>query len=63
MTKKITTHSWMRLVESCHAEVSSTSEVPQSHGKLIFRKSICCVFAQKLFSLVKNRVDRDRSKY
>ena len=28
-----------------------------------FRKSSCCVFAQKLISLVKICVDRDRSKY
>jgi len=56
-------HSWMHLVESSNMEVSCASEVPQSRGKLIFRKSSCCVFVQKLISLVKICVDRDQSKY
>ena len=52
-----TTHSWMRLVESSNTEVSGASEVPQTCSKLIFRKSSCCVFTQKLISLVKYCVD------
>ena len=48
----------MLLVESSNTEVSSASEVPQSHGELIFRKSRCCVFARKLISLVKKVVDQ-----
>ena len=56
-------HSWMRLVESSNTEISDASEVPQSRGKLNFRKSSFRVFAQKLILLVRFRVDRDRSKY
>ena len=59
----LTTHSLMRLFESSNTEVWGGSEVPQSRGKLFFRKSSCCVFARKSISLVKIRVDRDRSKY
>ena len=57
-------HSWMRLVGSSNTEVLGASEVPQSHGKLFLRKSSCCVlcFGSKTISLVKNRVDRDRSE-
>ena len=47
---------WICLVKSSNTEVSGASEVPQSHGKLIFRKLSCCVFAQKLIS-----IDLDRS--
>ena len=43
-------------------EVSGASEVPQSHGKLLFRKSSCCAFVRKSILLVKIRVDRDRSR-
>ena len=38
-------HSWMRLGESSNTDVSDASEVPQSRGKLLFRKSSCCIFA------------------
>ena len=56
--------SWMRLIESSNVDVSGASEVPQSRGKLIFLEvQLYCVFAQKLISLVKIRVNRDRSKY
>ena len=34
----------MRLVESSNTEVSDASEVPQSHGKLIFLGSPAAVF-------------------
>ena len=44
-------HSWMRLIKRSNTGVSSASEVPQSCGKLIFRKPICCAFAQKLISI------------
>ena len=45
-------HSWMRLVESSSTDVSGASEVPQSRGKLILKKPSCCVFAQKIISIV-----------
>ena len=45
-------HSWMRLVERSNTEVSGTSEVPQSRGKLFFfRNPSCCGFAQKSISI------------
>ena len=56
-------HSWISPVESSSTEVSGVFEVPQSHSKWIFRKSSCCVFAQKLISLAKISVDRDQLKY
>ena len=50
----------LRLVESSNTNVSGASEVLLSRGKLILRKSSCCVFAQKVISIVKMCVDLSR---
>ena len=60
--KMCTTHSWMRLIEISSMEFSGAAEVPQSRGKLIFKKSSCYVSAQKSISIAKNCVDRNKIK-
>ena len=54
-------HSWIRLVKSSNMEVSGASEVPQSRGKLFFRKPSCSVSDQKLISIDLDR--NTKSKY